>query len=228
MIINSEWLQNNGNYKCPFCNKEFSKKGIATHVWRSHTNDGKKHNPNIGYKTGTKIIWNKGLTKFTDERVKKSSETFVKKVNNGEIIPSFKNKHHSKETKELISKKLSCNNHGGKCKWFLYIKKDNTEFKLQGTWEVRFAKILDIIDENWIKIGVGNKEHSFIWEDENKNKHYYTPDFYSSKLNKYFEIKGYWWGDDKNKIKQVIEQNKHIKIEIITKKELLEYEKLIN
>ena len=40
------------------------------------------------------------------------------------------------------------------------------------------------------------------------------------------EIKGYWWGDDKNKMKKVISQHKNIKIDIIMKKELIEYEKL--
>jgi ribosomal protein L37AE/L43A len=224
ITINSEWLQNNGNYKCSFCHKEFSKKGIATHIWRMHTDNGKLHKN----KLKNKIPWNKGLTKFIDERVKKTGETLSNNFKSGKTINHWKNSMHTSLTKLKISKKLSINNKGGKCKWFSYLKKDNTEFKLQGTWEVRFAKILDIIDENWIKIGVGNKEHSFIWEDENKNKHYYTPDFYSSKLNKYFEIKGYWWGEDKNKMQQVIRQNEHIKIEIITKKELLEYEKLIN
>ena len=29
-----------GKYICPFCNKEFSKNGIGTHIWRSHSEEG--------------------------------------------------------------------------------------------------------------------------------------------------------------------------------------------
>lgn len=96
---------------------------------------------------------------------------------------------------------------------------------MQGTWEQRFAKILNIIDKHWIKPSLYHKVHSFNWVDDNGEKHTYTPDFYSPKLNKYFEVKGYWWGDDKKKMEKVLEQN-NINIEIIQKKELEIYEKL--
>lgn len=224
--IDENWKINDIDYKCPYCDKIYSKKGISTHIWRNHTESGKKHNANAGYIKGSRIIWNKGLTKETDERVKKIGETIIENYLSGKIIPSFKGRKHTKETKEKISKKLSKNNNGGKCKWFDYEKKDGKIVKLQGTWEVRFAKVLDILDENWIKIGCGNKGHSFIWNDGIRD-HYYTPDFYSEKLNKYFEVKGYWWGNDKEKMNQVIPQNPHIKIEIIRKIDLEKYEKLI-
>ena len=32
------WLQENGKYKCPVCDKEYSKAGIITHIYRAHTN----------------------------------------------------------------------------------------------------------------------------------------------------------------------------------------------
>jgi hypothetical protein len=225
--IDDNWKIDDINYKCPFCDKTFTKLGISTHIWRIHTEEGRKFNPNNKFSTNGRIIWNKGLTKETDYRVKQFGDTLSNRIKKGEIIPSFKNKTHSKETKRIISEKLSKNNNGGKCKWFLYIKNDGSKVNLQGTWEVRFAKVLDVIDENWIKIGVGYKGHSFIWKDKDKNEHFYTPDFYSPKLNKYFEVKGYWWGEDKLKMKTVIKQNPEIKIEIIRKNELINYEKLI-
>ena len=224
--IDESWKIDDINYKCLYCGKIYTKRGIISHFWRNHTEDGKNHNSNGGYKKG-RLAWNKGLTKDTDQRVKKNGETISDRIKNGETTPYWLGKHHTLESKKLIGQKMTKNNNGGKCKWFSYIKKDSSEVKLQGTWEVRFAKVLDIIDENWIKIGVGHKGHSFIWKDDNDKEHFYTPDFYSPKLNKYFEVKGYWWGDDKNKMKQVISQNKQIKIEIIMKSELLNYEKLI-
>lgn len=65
-------------YVCPICSKEYSKMGIATHIWRCHTNQGKILNPNKGYKNGTRIAWNKGLTKETDERIKKQGQKYSK------------------------------------------------------------------------------------------------------------------------------------------------------
>ena len=56
--------------KCEFCGKEYSKKGIGTHVWRNH-GDGKNFDPNIKIKSGEKQIWNKGLTYDTDKRIEK-------------------------------------------------------------------------------------------------------------------------------------------------------------
>jgi len=209
---------------CPKCGLLYSKNGIGTHMWRKH-GDGKNHNPNSGYDNG-RTAWNKGLTKEHDPSLKKASETYKAKVKSGEIVPSFLGKHHSKETSERISAKLSVNNKGGKCKWFEYQKKNGTFFNLQGTWEVRFAVVLDKIDPDWIKIGVGKKSHSFEWIDENKQSHSYTPDFYCPNLNKYFEVKGYWWGDDKNKMQQVISQNQNVQIEIVLKKDLEAYEKI--
>lgn len=37
-------------------------------------------------------------------------------------------------------------------------------------------------------------------------KRHYTPDFYLPKYNMYVEIKGHWWGNDKEKMVTVIEQ----------------------
>lgn len=229
--FSTDWIINDKNEcSCPYCSKIYSKFGIITHILRKHTHPELYKNCFIlsGYTNNSNdnTCWNVGLTKETDERVKKNGETIRNRVISGEIVPHMKGKHHTKETKTKIGKKLTKNNNGGKCKWFSFIKNDGTEIKLQGTWEVRFAKVLEIIDENWIKIGIGNKGHSYIWKDDENIEHYYTPDFYSPKLNKYFEIKGYWWGDDKNKMKKVISQHKNIKIDIIMKKELIEYEKL--
>ena len=230
--FSSDWIINDKNEcKCPYCSKIYSKNGIITHILRTHTHPELFKNCVMlsGYtnKLNNNSCWNIGLTKFTDDRVKKNGETIRNRVITGEIIPHMRGKHLTEETKKKIGEKLTRNNNGGKCKWYSFYKKDGNEIKLQGTWEVRFAKVLEIIDEDWIKIGIGHKDHSYIWIDNKNIEHYYTPDFYSPKLNKYFEIKGYWWGDDKNKMEQVIKQYPSIKFDIIMKKELIEYEKLI-
>lgn len=128
MQSKQEWLQENGLYKCPYCGKEYNKKGIATHIWRNHTEEGKKHDPNKCYKNGTKHSWCKGLTKETDERIRKTRETFNKRIKNGEIKYAFEGRKHTQETKEKIrqarfnylSKKL------GKTGWEKSQKKEMT------------------------------------------------------------------------------------------------------
>lgn len=207
--------------QCDICGAIYSSKGIGTHIWRKH-GDGKNHNPNIGYKTDREV-WNKNLSKYTDDRVKKIGQTYSNKIKSGLIIPPFLGKTHTLEAKAKISKKMSVNNKGGRCKWYDFEKNTGEIVRLQGTWEVRFAKILEIIDPNWIKISLYSKYHSFDWIDDNGINHVYTPDFYSPKSNTFYEVKGFWWGNDKNKMYKVFEQN-NVNIKMIFKKELEQYE----
>lgn len=91
-------------FECPHCGKKFNKLGIKTHIWRCHTEEGKKFSPFKG-KTG----WNKGQTKETNENVKKYAETLKRKYKNGEITGSFLGKHHSEETKKKLSEAVKRN-----------------------------------------------------------------------------------------------------------------------
>ena len=61
---------------CPICNKEFSKYGIKNHIAITH--EESRLAPTSG-KRGYKA-WNKGLTKDTDERVKKYGESGSKSL----------------------------------------------------------------------------------------------------------------------------------------------------
>lgn len=215
--INEDWKIGE-SYKCPNCDKVYSKKGIATHIFRMHTEKGinLKNNEN-------RIAWNKGLDK-KDPRILKISNTFKENNPNG----TFLGKTHSKESKLKMSAKKSLFNSGGKCKYFETTNPNNITFKVQGTWELKFSKVLNVIDENWMKIGIGNKVHSFLWKDLEGTEHYYTPDFWSPKLKKYFEVKGYLRDSDALKMKYVIEQNPSIVIEMVRKADLNQYLKLVN
>ncbi len=200
---------------CEYCGKELNSKGL------SHKKFCKK-NPNRLDRSGSNNphYSKKGHNHYTygaemsDETKKKMFETRTK---NG-------TRWHTKESKEKISKKLSINNKGGRCKWYDVTKPDGTVVKVQGTWESRFALILNIIDPDWIK--PTKTIHSFEWVDADEKCHYYTPDFYSPANKKYFEIKGHWWGNDKDKMQRVLSQN-DINIEIIQENELKEYENKI-
>lgn len=123
---------------------------------------------------------------------------------------------------EDTKRKISLNNMGGHCEWYEFIKNDGTIVKVQGTYELRFANILNKIDENWIKPTIHNRKHQFNWIGEDGKSHWYTPDFWSPKLNKYFEIKGFWRKDDIIK-KKFIETLSNI--EIIYKEDIIKMEK---
>lgn len=98
--VKKEYKQIGDKYECPHCFKLFKKLGIKGHVWRLHTSEGALFFRE--YKKG-KSVWNKGLTKETDERVKKQNDTFKKNLKEGKFIP--KGRKHTQEIKDKISKK---------------------------------------------------------------------------------------------------------------------------
>ncbi len=222
--LKKEWEISEGIYKCPFCSKSFSKRGIISHIWRTH-GEGKNHKTKSLYVKGY-IPWNKGLKKENDERVLNNGKTLSESYQSRKIIPGFLGKTHSDKTKKIIGDKLSRNNKGGRCKWYPTQNPSGKRFNVQGTWELAFTQVLNILDENWVKIGINDKKHTFVWENEKGEKHYYTPDFYSPKLKKYFEIKGYWRERDKIKMNYVLRQYLP-NLEIIQKKELKSYLTLV-
>ena len=72
------------------------------------------HNPDRQFVEGKTVIiegfnnkgraaWNKGLTKDTNESIKRRSEILTDKYARGELVGSFKGKHHSEESKKKIS-----------------------------------------------------------------------------------------------------------------------------
>ena len=165
-----------------------------------------------------KLNPNRSISKFEDIewQRKKGTNQYIKAKKENKSLPKYERKatffgkHHTEETKRKISKSISLNNHGGKCKWYEY-KGTN----LQGTWELAIAKKLDQFSISWIK----TKEKRYILEyiDDNKKLHSYNPDFYLKEYNYFLEIKGHWWGKDKRKMELVMEQNPNVKIKIIEK-----------
>ena len=192
-------------YQCSYCGKKFSKKGIASHVWRSHEK-GVFHNPHDGYIKGSRKAYNKGLTKNNNEGVRKNSEILKEGYRTGRIKPSFLGKTHSIKTREIISSKVSLNNKGGRCKWYIV---DNQ--KVQGTWERDLATKMSSLNIDWKKLGSNSKVFQYTLDIERS----YTPDFYLSEINKYLELKGFWWGNDKEKLRLVTEQNPTLKKNLI-------------
>jgi hypothetical protein len=194
-------MNNQKDIECSYCGKKYNKYGIKNHIWRNHE-DGQNFSPNIGYKNGTNKIWNKGLTKETDERVAKGVNTYAKRVKDGSIVSWSSGL--TKETDERIKKIAQCNSMAINEKiknntWHLSFSRSRTHLykgiKLHGLWEVAYAKYLDANNIEWAR-----PIEKFEYEFENK-KRYYTPDFYLIRENLYIEIKGYPTDKDRAKWK---------------------------
>lgn len=216
--VKEEWLQENGKYKCPYCSKEYKKLGISNHIWRYHTEQGKDFDPNIGYKTKNRKVWNKGLNKEVDERVKKCSDTFSKNYKEGKFkISQIKDKNKWKEKLSLATTR----NHNGGYKNVPYINyqlKNGEYIKLRGSYEVRFAKYLDENNIEW------KYQNSISYIDQHGVKKHSLPDFYIPSLDKYFDTKGVLTDDFKEKMKLIEIQNS-IKIHLIYHDDLCKLEK---
>lgn len=131
-------------------------------------------------------------------------------------VGTFKGKKHSEESKRKISLAKTINNKGGRCKWF-----EVAGQKVQGTWEKNIAEFLEKQNIKWEKIKTNR--HTFTYILENKTRSY-SPDFYLEDYNLYLEIKGYWWGNDKNKMAAIAIKYPDTKIVVIEKEQ---YEKIL-
>ena len=184
---------------CSYCCSERKNKNS----WLNHERTCPS-NPNRNYKNGM-------TGKIGSNQFKKAREL-------GDDIPpgtmtgkfgTFTGKKHTEETKQIMSEKRSLNNKGGRSKWY-----EVNGIKVQGTWERDIASILTEKSINWIKPSTTN--HSFKYQIDGKIKTY-TPDFYLESENVYLEIKGFWWGRDKEKMLSVLTQYPDIKIIIVEK-----------
>lgn len=205
MKINEEWKIDDNQYKCPYCDKIYSKQGICSHIILSHTEEGKvRLNRTLETLSKLKVrkSWNKGKTKETDERILKASETYKSK----KYIPWNKGKTDifSKETLDKISSKMreiaklrvSSKGVGRAFKgWY-------KNYWCDSQWEL--AYLIYCLDHN---IPIKRCEESFEYEYEGK-KHLYHPDFIINE-NQYIEIKGYESNKDKVKF-QAFPKNKQL------------------
>ena len=79
-------------YSCRYCNKICKNlKSLVQHERLCTKNTERKH------------VWNEGLTKDTDLRLKERGEKLSKRLLNRELMPFFLGKHHSDDTKKHLS-----------------------------------------------------------------------------------------------------------------------------
>ena len=99
-----------GRWKCTVC-------GFIAESRAKLFNHTKTHRLNLG------VPWNKGMTKYTDDRLKKAGETYSQKVKDGIIIPHQLGKPLSEEHRKKVSEGMKrAHAEGrahniGECRW---------------------------------------------------------------------------------------------------------------
>lgn len=202
-------------FLCKICNKEYTKKGIGTHYWRSHTEDGKsfKSKPSYGN------LGKKGENQYTKAEKLGHCKPSVSQSTKTKMSNKAKNRKHSLETKEKLSIEAKKRNLGG----VRQSKKINYNGILLGSsYELVLAQDLD---KNNIKWSIP-KRINYI--DPFGKSRTYQADFYLDDFDIYLDPKNDFLIEkpnpklgfkDSEKIHLVQKQN-DLKIFILNKDEL--------
>jgi hypothetical protein len=190
--------------KCPHCDKEFSKMGLSTHIWRTH-GKGQNHKP-----TANKTPWNKG--KHWSEDIKQK----MSKANKGKKQTQdwTKEKREKKRQEMLLRYENGFEVKCGRAPKLEYDSSIAGKIKVDGSWELKVAQYLDSLNLKWER----NKKRFEYINEENKLSTY-CPDFYVYDWDCYIEVKGYKTKKDELKWSQFL-----YNIEIWNKKKLKELE----
>lgn len=142
------------------------------------------------------IVWNKGLTKDTDERVTGYGQTIKYNLDSGKIPKTYRKfTEEQKLNHSIIMRQTAIDNpksysggyNRGNCKPAFY-----KNIKFDSSWEVIVAKWLDDNNISWTR---DIKPIPYEW---NGIRSYY-PDFYLTELNYFIEVKGFETDRDKAK-----------------------------
>lgn len=169
---------------CKYCGK-FCKNGNSLHSHEIRC----KENPNrLSYITKTDNFkeyrethgsWIKGLSKYTDERVRKMGDNLREGYSSKRLKPSFEGKHHTEETKLKMKK----TNGGIRRSTIPYKRGYYNGFYCDSSWEL--AYVIYNIEHN---IEFERCDDFFLYEYENETHKYY-PDFKEG--DTYVEIKNF-------------------------------------
>lgn len=152
-------------------------------------------------------IWNKGLTKEIDNRLKKAGNIYSAKVKAGLIIPPMLGRHHTEAVKQYLSKVTGGFREGGG---------RGKHGRYHGIWCDSSWELAWIIYQEDHGIQFKRYKGYFEYEFEGKKRKYY-PDF-QLEDGTIIEIKGYESKLWQAKLRQL---PKTVKIQILREKEMM-------
>ena len=210
---------NHDGLNCQYCGKLCkSKNSLAQHEIRCSQNPNRFIQSNYINGMLGKTAWNKGLTKETDSRVAKGSQTYQDNKKAGlHKDTSGQNNSMNKFPEARLKISKTCLEKSANGEWHTSLCKNN-HYNYKGVdlhckWELEYAVWLD---EHNIKWERPKNRFKYIYKEK---EHYYTPDFYLVENKEYVEIKGYSTGKDYAKWKQF---PKNLKLVILKRKQLNE------
>lgn len=183
-------LKNKGiEVACQYCGKLCKLYGLKNHEKYC------KENPNriadkrdmSKFNNGTYVAWNKGLTKDTDEHVRKGAETYKSRNYKGWCQGLTKDtderiaKMSAKISDTINSKVEDGTWHSSLGKVYHY---DCNGYSMHGSWELALAEYLNSKNIKWIR---PKDKFRYYFEDA---WHWYHPDIYLVDYDLYIEVKG--------------------------------------
>lgn len=215
---------------CKFCGKDLpSERGRISHESCCKQNPQRKltafevYGSEAWSKKVSHTAWNKGLTKNTDDRIRRYSEVIASRYASGELQGVFTGRKHSEETKQKLREIAIANQLGG------HPYRSSITYKgisLDSSLELEMAKKLDSLGIKWSRC------HKFPYVDLTGKKHNYTPDFYLPEYDLYLDPKNDYLIEninpalgykDVDKIKWVCEQN-NVNIVVISEEEIYNFD----
>lgn len=198
---------------CPHCHSQFDNidgKVFANHVRWCKCNpklqEYKNHLTKLHLSMEGHKAWNKGLNKNTDKRVQEWCNTMRDLYASGQLKGTFTGRHHSNETKEKMRISALKSTHQRVCKkTFVYRKLNGDEVKMDSTYELIVARILDANGIEWVR------PSPIQWVDDYGIVHNYFADFFIPSKNIYIDPKNeYCFRVQADKIRCLSEQYNNI------------------
>lgn len=103
-----------------------------------------------------------------------------------------------------------------------YVRKDGLSVRLVGSYERRFAQVLDALNLEW---SVHGEFDSIPYHDQSGELHHYMPDFYVKPWNTYIETKGWYQDKDRLKMSIIMREYPSLSIIVVEKDALAYFEK---
>lgn len=197
---------------CKFCNKEYNtQQGRGLHEIQCSLN------PDSRSIQAGRVAWNKGLSKETDPRLAKSSESLKKHIELNLDHGKCKDPSKEIERRKKISEaaiKSGCGGYkenAGRSKKFKVIDSFGKETTLQSSYELLCSEILDKLNIKWIR------PKALKYSGRN-----YFADFYLIAYDIYLDPKNNYKAKmDEDKIAAVIKENK-VKLFVLLKEQITE------
>ena len=205
--IDEKWKLSNGKYQCPICQKEYTRKGIATHIYRSHTNrkfssgyNGHYNNDEYRQKLsikGTELEREKwGIPIWLEVKCHKCGVDFC--VKEREKLHPEKEKYycgygcsHSREFKGFSEEGLKSLREKGKINSELFWQNDEYVRKVMKNTRIRFTSKGEEEVKRFFKINRPEDEWTFGGGIKH-NSLIIVRDLYSKKLKVCIEYDGIW------------------------------------